>query len=223
MTRKRKRRDPSGGDTELIDDSGAAAAGSDLSEAAVLAEEAGAPGASPAEVSEAGARPPEEVEQETVTPVQELEELRDRHLRLAAEHDNYRKRVVREREEIRARVQAEVVATVLDALDDLGRVLDVEPATARAEDVIAGVELVERKLLKELESAGLVRVGQDGERFDPNHHEAVGAEPAPSAEQEGLIAAVLQPGYRVGSVLVRPARVRVFVAPAPSEDGEPEA
>lgn len=148
----------------------------------------------------------------------ELEELRDKHLRLAAEYDNYRKRVARERAELRARVQADLVETVLEALDDLGRVLDVDVESARAEDLVAGVELVERKLLKELESSGLVRIGAEGEPFDPNHHEAVGAEPATAPEREGIVASVLQPGYRIGTVLVRPARVRVFVAP-PQGDG----
>ncbi|MFQ6044906.1 MAG: nucleotide exchange factor GrpE [Gemmatimonadales bacterium] len=153
----------------------------------------------------------------------ELEELRDKHLRLAAEYDNYRKRVLRERSEMRARVRAELVETVLEALDDLGRVLDVDVASARAEDLIGGVELVERKLLKELENSGLVRIGAEGERFDPNHHEAMGAEPATEPEQEGLIASVLQPGYRIGTVLVRPARVRVFVAPPQGDGADSEA
>lgn len=153
----------------------------------------------------------------------EAEELRDRHLRLAAEYDNFRKRTARERAELSARAQAALVGNVLEALDDLGRVAHLDPERATATDVIAGVELVERKLMRELEVAGLVRVGAEGDRFDPNHHEAVGAEPAPSPEAEGTVATVLQPGYRFGAALVRPARVRVYMASEPSSDGSGDA
>lgn len=152
----------------------------------------------------------------------EAEELRDRHLRLAAEFDNYRKRTARERSDLSARAQASLVGTVLEALDDLGRVAHLDPDRTGAQDVIAGVELVERKLMRQLESAGLVRVGTPGEPFDPNNHEAVGTEPAPSPAEDGVLAAVLQPGYRFGRTLLRPARVRVYVALEGSSD-EPGA
>ena len=75
--------------------------------------------------------------------------------------------------------------------------------------MIKGVELVERKMLKELEAAGLERVGDVGEPFDPNHHEAVGSLPAPSAEEDHTVGAVLQPGYKFSGALIRPARVQV--------------
>lgn len=143
--------------------------------------------------------------------VAELEELRDRHLRLAAEYDNYRKRILREREEVRARVQADLMRLMLDALDDLGRVTDLDPEQTGAQDVIAGVELVERKLMKQLEAAGLTRIGELGDTFDPNEHEAVGADQTMEAGQDGTVSLVMQPGYRLGTLLVRPARVRVYM------------
>jgi molecular chaperone GrpE len=151
---------------------------------------------------------------------EELEEQRDRYLRLAAEFDNFRKRMVRERSEISSRARAEVTSAILEGLDDLDRVSQLDPEQATSKDVIDGVELVERKLFRELELAGLQRVGIEGERFDPNHHEAVAATPAPDAEKEDLIAAVLQVGYRMGDMLLRPARVQVFVATDPAEGGE---
>lgn len=159
---------------------------------------------------------PEEVARQLDEALKEVEELRDRHLRLAAEYDNYRKRIVRERAEARARIQAELARMILDAVDDLTRVTAVNPETASAGDVIEGVELVERKMLKELETIGVVRLGQAGDAFDPNTHEAVGAVPAPTPEQEGTVAEVLQAGYRLGDLLVRPARVRVYTE-APRE------
>jgi molecular chaperone GrpE len=63
-------------------------------------------------------------------------------------------------------------------------------------------------------------VGTTGERFDPNYHEAIAALPAPSSEQVDQVAAVFQIGYRFDGVLLRPARVQVFVAP--EESGETE-
>jgi molecular chaperone GrpE len=141
----------------------------------------------------------------------QLDELQDRHLRIAAEYENFRKRTARERAEMWQRAQAEVVSNILDALDDFERVLQLDSASASAEDVIKGVELVERKLLRELESAGLERVGRVGEAFDPNHHEAVGSLPAQAEEEDHTVGAILQSGYKFGGVLIRPARVQVLM------------
>lgn len=141
----------------------------------------------------------------------ELEETKDKYLRVAAEFDNFRKRIARERGEIRTRGQLEVVAALSDALDDLGRVAHLDPEQTSANDVISGVELVERKMLRELQSAGLERVGEPGDVFDPNLHEAVGTRPAESAAQDQVIAAVVQPGYKFCGALVRAARVHVHI------------
>jgi molecular chaperone GrpE len=139
----------------------------------------------------------------------ELDALQDRYLRLAAEYDNFRKRTARERGQIGALAQAELARCMLEALDDLGRVVGVDPEAASAKDIITGVELVERKMLRELESAGLERMGEAGETFDPNHHEAVGSMPAAGPEEDHTVGEVLQPGYRFGGLLLRPAKVRV--------------
>ena len=152
---------------------------------------------------------------------EELDAHKDRYLRLAAEFDNFRKRVVRDRTEARARAQADVMAVLLESLDDLSRVAALDPAQSSVEDVVAGVGLVERKLLRELQNQGLQRIGTDGEQFDPNDHEAVATAPAPAEDKEDRVAAVLQVGYRLGNMLLRPARVQVFVAPP--EGGESEA
>ena len=141
----------------------------------------------------------------------QFEELQDRHLRIAAEYENFRKRTARERAEMWQRAQAEVVSNILDALDDFERVLQLDSASASAEDVIKGVELVERKLVRELESAGLERVGQVGEVFDPNHHEAIGSLPAQAEEEDHTVGAILQSGYKFGGVLIRPAKVQVLM------------
>ncbi len=150
---------------------------------------------------------------------EELESQKERYLRLAAEFDNFRKRMMRERSETASRAQAQVVSRILESLDDLSRVGDLDPASATVEDVISGVELVERKLIRELDGQGLQRVGAVGEPFDPNDHEAVSTAAPPTEDQDGTVAAVLQVGYKLGKTLLRPARVQVFVAP--QTDGQP--
>ncbi len=138
-----------------------------------------------------------------------LDQARDQLLRTAAEYDNFRKRTARERQEMRARAQADLALNVLEALDDLNRVVTLDLAEASAKDVVDGVEMVERKLLQHLEATGLQRVGAEGDKFDPNDHEAIGMVPTTSVESDGTIATVVQPGYRFGNMLLRPARVLV--------------
>lgn len=150
----------------------------------------------------------------------EVEALNDRYLRLAAEFDNYRKRVVRDRAELRERSQAELLRDVLEALDDLGRVTELTPEDANVADVLQGVEMVERKLLDELMRAGMERLGEEGEVFNPHEHEAVGSLPTDEEALDGTVAEVLQVGYRFGGALLRPARVIVNVASAAASAGE---
>lgn len=151
----------------------------------------------------------EPADQAVIRLEEELDILKDRHLRVAAEYENFRKRTARERAELWSRAQADVVSGLLDALDDLDRVSELDPQIAKAEDVIKGVELVERKFFKELETAGLERIGELGEPFDPNQHEAIGSLPAASAKEDHTVGSVLQPGYKFGGALIRPARVQV--------------
>jgi len=141
----------------------------------------------------------------------ELDGLNDRYLRLAAEFDNFRKRTVRERAELRERAQADFARKLLETLDDLGRVAALEAANASVHDVMEGIHMVERRLMQELEHTGFERVGAAGDVFDPNHHEAVATQPAEGEAVAGTIGTVLQPGYRLGNVLLRPARVVVLV------------
>jgi molecular chaperone GrpE len=156
--------------------------------------------------------------------VAELDELRDRYLRMAAEYDNFRKRTARERLDLRSRAQAELVGTLLDALDDLGRVAHLDPAATPAGDVIAGVELVERKLLRLLSGAGLERVADPDIPFDPNQHEAIGTVPAERPELDHTVDTIAQAGYRFGGQLLRPARVlvRLWSDEAANADAAPD-
>lgn len=159
--------------------------------------------------------PPEEAIQRLE---EALDQTKDQLLRMAAEFDNFRKRTAKERQDMRARAQADLALNVLEALDDLNRVVNLDLAEASTKDVIDGVEMVERKLLQHLEPSGLMRVGVQGDKFDPNEHEAVGMVPTTSEEDDGTVANVVQAGYRFGGSLLRPARVLVHMLQA--EEGD---
>ena len=139
----------------------------------------------------------------------ELEEMRDRHLRLAAEFDNYKKRVARERIELTDRAQATFIARLLDVLDDLDRLVASDPGMS-SESLRSGLSLVDRKLRKELEAAGVERIDPVGQPFDPSEQEAVSIVPPPDPSQDHTVSATFQTGYRFKGSLVRPARVQVY-------------
>jgi molecular chaperone GrpE len=140
----------------------------------------------------------------------EVEQLRDQQLRLAAEFDNYRKRMTRERSELTDRAQAGLVGRLLDVLDDLDRIVASDPAATPLPALREGLTAVDRKLWKELQNAGVERVDPVGQPFDPAQHEAVSVAPAPDPSQVGTVAATFQVGYRFKGALVRPARVQVY-------------
>jgi molecular chaperone GrpE len=141
---------------------------------------------------------------------EEQQALNERFLRLAAEFDNFRKRTERERAESWSRAQAQLLERLLDPLDDLRRVLETGGREADGDAVREGVRLVEAKLTRALESAGLEAIGESGERFDPELHEALMTAPAPTPEEDGAVGQVLQRGYLFKGMLLRPARVQVL-------------
>lgn len=140
----------------------------------------------------------------------EIDQLRDRLLRLQAEFDNFRKREARERAAAWARAKGDLSQKLLTALDDLQRFASLDPTQTDTETVVEGVGMVERKILETLEREGLSPVGEVGERFDPNVHEALSVLPAPSPEEDGTVANVVSVGYQFGNQLLRPARVQVY-------------
>lgn len=148
-------------------------------------------------------------------------ELTDKYLRLAAEFDNFRKRSAKERSEIWGRAQAALLERLVDALDDLARFAHVDPTQTDAKTIHDGVDMVERKIWKELETAGVRRVDQAGVPFDPHVHEAVTTRPAATPAQDHTVGAVLQAGYKLGDALIRPARVVVLAWQGEAGEAEP--
>jgi len=168
-----------------------------------------APQAATAEPTESAPPQAAQAEVGTTDAASELQTVRDRHLRLAAEFDNYRKRVEREKGESWVRAQAELAQRLLEPLDDLQRIADFDPATTNAQSLHEGAEMVEKKFLRALEAAGLEVIDADGKPFDPTQHEALTTMPAASDEEDDTVAQVYRKGYRFKGVLLRPAQVVV--------------
>lgn len=157
------------------------------------------------EASEGAGLEPDEAERLRT----ELNELNDRHLRLAAEFDNFRRRSQSQMGQSGLRAQASLVEKLLDVLDDFDRISELDQEKASVESVLEGVELVERKLHRVLTDAGLEPIDPEGEPFDPNAMEAMLKEPTDRPEEDETVGRVLQRGFRFRGQLVRPARVSV--------------
>lgn len=140
----------------------------------------------------------------------QLSEAQERHLRLAAEYDNFRKRVARERVELTDRAQAALVIKLLEVLDDLDRLAAQDLSVTGTDALHEALVLVDRKLRKELMAAGLERIEPVGQAFNPAEHEAVAVTAAPEPGLDHQVSAVFQAGYRFRGSLVRPARVQVY-------------
>ncbi len=156
--------------------------------------------------------------------VTELEEARqqaaeylDSWRRTSADFDNYRKRVARDAEDQSRRAIEGVVGELLPVLDNLDRALDASEHHEEAK-VAEGVGLVRQQLADLLHRRGLEPIAAaPGDAFDPHVHEGLSNQP--SEFPEGSIAAVWQPGYKLGARVVRPARVVVSSGPGVNVEG----
>lgn len=121
--------------------------------------------------------------------------------RLQAEYSNYRKRVERDRVAVREQALSNVLQELLPVLDDIGRARDHDELTGGFKSVAESLETLVGKL-------GLVRYGEKGEPFDPTVHEAL-MHSYSADVTEATCVQILQPGYRIGERVIRPARVAV--------------
>jgi molecular chaperone GrpE len=141
-------------------------------------------------------------------------EFKDRLLRTLAEMDNLRKRTAREVADAQLRGITSFARDMLGVADNMRRALDaVSPEARRSAEaavtaLIDGVELTERELLKVLEKNGVRQFAPQGEKFDPNLHQAIFEVPDASVPA-GSVVQVVQPGYMIGDRVLRPALVGV--------------
>ncbi len=134
-------------------------------------------------------------------------EGKDRTLRVAAEYENFRRRVQKEREQWGAEAIERFVADLLGVLDDFDRAL---LANAGASDAVSqGIRITEKQLRAALARHGVEAVDPVGARFDPKFHEAVQRVPPSEKSPAGTVVVVFEKGYVLKGKLLRPARVQV--------------
>lgn len=166
-----------------------------------------------AEESSAG-----EEEQAEPTAEEQIAEWRERAMRSAADLENFRKRMEREKREARRYANQALLEELLPVLDNFQ--MGLQAAAADSESMIyRGMEMVKKQLDEFLSSQGVEEIRAEGEIFDPSVHEAVSQEECTDSE-EGKILRVIRRGYRMSDRLLRPANV-VVRAPEPDETPAP--
>jgi len=153
-----------------------------------------------------------------IDPVEALKaenaDLRDRFLRLAAEMDNLRRRTDREVKDAKSYAVTSFARDMLSVSDNLRRAIETLPDEARAAAdatmtaLIEGVEMTERGMLSTLERHGVRKIEAEGQKFDPNFHQAMFEVPNPNVPNNTVVQ-VVQAGYAIGERVLRPAMVGV--------------
>ncbi len=140
----------------------------------------------------------------------QCEENYNKFLRMQADFDNYKKRMIREREELYFTSLERVITDVLPIIDNMERAITAFIKDNLDNNYVDGVDMIYKQLLAVLEKNGLKEIEAAGQEFDPNLHHAV-MQVAGTAEEENKIKEVLQKGYFLGSKVIRPAMVQVVV------------
>ncbi|MBQ5784602.1 MAG: nucleotide exchange factor GrpE [Bacteroidales bacterium] len=143
-----------------------------------------------------------------------LAEANDKYVRLAAEFDNYRRRVAREKLDIIATASEDVIKGILPVLDDCGRALQVLEQSAQNDATKAakeGTELIMNKLTAYLKTKGLEQIDAMGKEFDTDFHEAIAQFPVQEADKKNKVFDVTQHGYTLNGKVIRFAKVVVGI------------
>jgi len=161
------------------------------------------------------------VEAEEITELEktklELEETKDKLLRLAAEFENYKRRMERDRGLALKYAEESIIKELLPSVDNLERALEQGKETHNAEDLLAGVELTHKGLVTALQKFEVTPMDCLGAPFDPNHHEALAMEETDEMDANSVLKE-FQKGYTYKDRLIRPAKV--VVAKRAEEDKE---
>lgn len=161
---------------------------------------------------------PSEEETKELTPEEKIAELekenadlKDQLLRRAADFDNYRKRMIKEKQETFDYANANLLADLLDSLDNFDRTVDAGATATDVKSVVDGIKMVNSNLVKMLESKyGLTSYGAEGDEFDPDVHEAIGRVEEEGKDKETLKQVYLK-GYKLKDKVIRNAKVMVSV------------
>lgn len=137
----------------------------------------------------------------------ERDEINERFLRLGADFQNFQRRAVNNEREARQGATVGVVQSVLPVMDHFELALEQDHASATAEQILGGVQIIRDELERVLSSFGVVRIAPAaGDAFSPSEHEAMLQQPSTEVEP-GHIVQTLSSGYRLGERVIRPAKV----------------
>ena len=139
----------------------------------------------------------------------EVDELKDKHLRLSAEFDNYRKRTLKEKAELIKNGAEKTLTAILPILDDFERALKNLEVSEETKAMYEGVELIFNKFNKVLNQEGLHMIETKDKEFDTDFCEAIALVPAPSEDMKGKILDCVQTGYMLNDKVIRHAKVVV--------------
>lgn len=152
-------------------------------------------------------------EEEELTEVEELQQevkkLKDKYLRLYAEFENYKKRMMREKSNIRKLASKDTITQLLPVLDDFKRAKAVAEDESTDEVFTEGVELVYDKFKKVLQDCGLKEMESEGVEFDSELHEAFAELPVDEEEKKGKVIDTIETGYYLKDTIIRHAKVVV--------------
>lgn len=141
----------------------------------------------------------------------QVEDLKSQALYKAAENDNWRKRMMQQKDEAVAYANASLLGDLLDSLDNFDRTLDAAKDAKDAKSIADGIKMVNKNLVTMLESKyGLKSFGKEGDEFNPDEHEAIGRVEDESAKNETLKQVYLK-GYKLNDKIIRHAKVMVSI------------
>jgi len=140
-------------------------------------------------------------------PQAKIDQLKDQLMRALADMENLKKRSLRETHDMAKYAISEFAKDLLAVSDNLRRALEFAPEE-QSSQVLEGVKMTEKELLKVFEKYGIRKVGEVGEKFDHNLHQAI-FETEDAEKEPGTILSVMQPGYTIHDRLLRPAMVGV--------------
>lgn len=159
----------------------------------------------------------EQLEQQLAEKDRQLQDAIGKYRQAATDFEESRLRLRREISKEIERGRRELLADLLEVVDNLDRALDAARQSASPEALIQGVEMVRRQFLAKLEGLGVRRIESEGQPFDPLLHEAISTVPAPTPDHDGLVVGVVRHGYRIGEDVLRPASVAVAKETSKSE------
>lgn len=141
----------------------------------------------------------------------QVEDLKNQALYKAAENDNWRKRMMQQKDEAVAYANASLLGDLLDSLDNFDRTLDAAKDAKDAKSIADGIKMVNKNLVTMLESKyGLKSFGKEGDEFNPDEHEAIGRVEDEFAKNETLKQVYLK-GYKLNDRIIRHAKVMVSI------------